>query len=508
MKWGRLILVAFLLLNISCVGGRAPRDRLVVAIESNPTTFDPRLAVSAYSIKINQLIFNGLVKYDEHFDFVPDLAERYEMPDDRSYRFYLKRGVLFHDGSEMTADDVLYSYQSITDGTVPSPHKSSFDYVEEIRKEGDYTVFIRLKEPFAPFLTAMKIGIISKGAALKLGDSFGASPVGTGPYRLTEFVSDSHVLLAANENYYGGKPRLPFLEFKVLKDDNVRVLQLMKGNVDLVQNAIPPVLLDMLARRQGLAAQFAPSTVFTYLGMNLSDERLSKINVRRAIAHGIDRGEIIKHKWEGRAKMANTLLAPDNWAYTDDVAKYGYDTERAKKLLDEAGYIDPDGSGPKMRFFLSYKTSTQKQRIDIANLIAEQLKKIGIGVTVTPYEWGTFFRDIQTGNFQIYSLSWVGITEPDIYYSIYNSSQFPPDGMNRNRFVNEDIDRLTALGRVTLDQGKRREIYARIQKIASEDLPYVPLWYEDTIVVRRDDVLGYKIEPDASFMGVVDVTKE
>ena len=314
-------------------------------------------------------------------------------------------------------------------------------------------------------------------------------------------------MLQANEKYFGERAKLPYLEFKVLRDDNVRVLQLMKGSVDLVQNAVPPVLLGMLGKRKDLSVMSDTSIIFDYMGMNLTDPLLSKLSIRRALAHAINREEIIKYKWEGYAALSNSLLSPIHWAYNDDVTVYNFDPEKAKQILDAAGYPDPDGDGPGVRFYLSYKTSTQKHRIDIANLIAEQLRQIGIGVNVTPYEWGTFFRDVKTGNFQLYSLSWVGVTEPDLYYNIYHSSQVPPVGANRNRYISEEIDRLTEKGRSTLDLEMRRSIYAEIQRIVARDLPYIPLWYEDNIVVRRSDVLGYQMRPDAGFQNVVNVSK-
>jgi peptide/nickel transport system substrate-binding protein len=492
----------------SCGGGKSPADTLVVAIESSPTAFDPRLAVDAYSIKIDQLIYNGLIKLGPNFEYVPDLAAKFEQVGTKAYRFYLRPGVYFHNGEPLKASDVIYTFQSVIDGTVASPYRTTFGYIKEMKVEPDGAITIILKEPHAPFLTVMTKGIIPKVLAEELGKDFGHNPVGTGPYKLVEFKSDAHVLLKANENYFGEKPKLPFLKFEILKDDNVRVLQLMKGTIDLVQNAVPPVLLKMLDKRKDIDVDSAPSIVFAYIGMNFEDEILSNPDVRRALAHGINREEIIKYKWEGYGRIANTLLVPGHWAFNANVRTYEYDPEMAKKFLDQAGYPDPDGDGPEMRFYLSYKTSTQKQRIDIANLIAKQLEKVGIGITVTPYEWGTFFRDVKTGNFQLYSLAWVGITEPDIYYSIFNSSQMPPVGANRNRYLNKEIDRLTQMGRTTLNQNERAKIYNRIQDIVAEELPYIPLWYEDNIVVRRDNVKGFKIMPNAGFQGFINVVKK
>lgn len=499
-------ILAFLftvLFLVGCSTSKTPKNRLVMAIESDVTTFDPRLAADANSQRICRLLFNGLMKSNEQMEIVPDLAEKYEKLSDTTYKFYLRKGVKFHSGEPLTAADVVYTYSSIMKGLLPSPHNSTFQKIKSVTALLPDVVLIELSERFAPILVALNIGIVPKALAEKLGDKFGAEPVGTGPYKMGEFKSDAHILLEASNEYYGDRPKLPFLEFKVLKDDNVRILQLIKGTVDIVQNDIPPVLLDMLKQKKNLVIETAPSIKFNYMGMNLEDKILSNVKVRRALAHAVDREEIIKHKLGGFATIANTLLAPVHWAHSKDVDTYKYDLEAAKKLLDEAGYPEKNG----VRFKLSYKTSTQKIRIDIASLIAQQLRKAGIEVNVTPFEWGTFFRDIKTGNFQIYTLAWVGVTEPDLYYNIYHSEQFPPVGANRNRYINAEIDRLTEEGRVTMGNEHRKAIYAKIQKIVSVDLPYVPLWYEDNIVVRQKNVEGYKIRPDAGFQNVVYVTK-
>lgn len=503
MKY-RFLLLIFLIIP-ACVGGKAPDDRLIIAIESSPTTFDPRLASSAYSQKINRLIYNGLIKFNENFDFEPDLAKEYEQIDDVTFRFKIRDDVYFHNGDKLTLDDIIYTYQTIIDGTVASPDRTTFSFIEELQPLDDNVLVIKLKEPFAPFLTALRKGIVCKKAAVELGEDYGHSPVGTGAYEFVEFKEDAFVLLKRNDRYFGFKPRLPFLEFKILKDDNVRVLQLIKGNVDLIQNAVPPVLLSMLAKRSDLNVQAEPSVVFDYIGMNLEDKILSNLKVRQALVYAINREEIIKYKWEGYATVAHSLLFPEHWAYGSDITQYDYNPKLAKELLDRAGLKKEDGKD--FRFALSYKTSTNKQRLDIANLIARQLEDVGIKVTVTPYEWGTFFRDIKTGNFQIYALSWIGVTEPDIYYSVYHSSELPPSGANRNRYVNKEIDRLTEEGRSTLNNAKRKEIYSKIQTIVSKELPYIPLWYEDVVVVQGNNIKGYKMRADSGFEGVVYVTK-
>ena len=208
------------------------------------------------------------------------------------------------------------------------------------------------------------------------------------------------------------------------------------------------------------------------------------------------------------AVKANSILAPGNWAYDKNLKEYEYDPVKAKSLLDKAGFKDPDGDGPKNRLEFVYKTSNNKERIDIAQMIAHQLRKVGIGVRVEPYEWGKFYSDVKKGNFQMYSLSWSLLTEPDMFYDVCHSSMWAPQGVNRNRYKNAEVDKLVEEGRVTMDRNKRKDIYAKVQEIVLDELPYVPLWYEKNVVVYRDDLKDVKLRPDASFYTLTEIKKK
>lgn len=492
----------------SCKKSVGVSGKIVMAIQASPVTLDPRIANDAEGDKISALICDGLFKRDDNLDIVPNLAESYARESDTAYTFVLRPGLLFTDGTPLTSEDVVYTYKSIIDGNIASPFKAAFDRVKDVTAPAPDTVRIELKEPYAPFLTMLARGIVSKRAAEAKGDAFGKDPVCVGAYRLLRFVPDSVVELAANPSYFGGAPKNSGIEFQIIKDDNIRVLKLMKGDVDIVQNAIPAMLLESVLKNSAIEKQEGTGIVMTYMGFNLTDPILSKQKVREALAYAIDRDEVISHRWKGMAVKANSILAPGNWAYDPNLPQYAYDPAKAQKLLDEAGYKDPDGDGPKKRFELLYKTSTSKDRIDIARMIAHQLEKVGIGVRVEPYEWGTFYRDVSKGNFQIYSLSWVGVVEPDIFYDVFHSSRMPPDGLNRGHYKNAKIDKLVSDGRVTLDQEKRRAIYAEVQKILFDELPFVPLWYEKNVVVYRKGLSGVSLRPDASYRTLIGVEKK
>lgn len=501
------VVVLIAVMTVAC-SKKGPRvDTVNVAIATAPVTLDPRLATDAESDKISSLICEGLLARDDKLELVPALAERYERVSDTSYRFYLRDKVVFSDNTPLTADDVVYTFRSVIDGPLVSPLKSVLTRIVAITAESPRVVRIDLKERYAPFLNMLTRGIVSKEAAEKVPEGLGFAPVCVGPYRVDHVIPESVVELETNDRYYGTKPKTPRLSFQVVKDDNIRVLKLMKGDIDLVQNAIPPMLIKELLATQTIRLVRASGIVVTYMGFNLKDTILSDLKVRRAIAHAINRDEIIAHRFQGYARKANSLLSPENWAYDSELKQLSYDPIEARKLLDEAGYPDEDGEGSKTRFKLTYKTSTVKERVDTARLIAQQLHDVGIDVRVTPYEWGTFFKDIRSGNFQMYTLSWVGIVDPDFFYETLHSSRFPPEGMNRGFFRNARIDELAEEGRRELSPEKRKAIYREIQRIMLEELPVIPLWYEDNVTLYRDNLQGVRVRPDASYRVFIDIVK-
>lgn len=491
----------------SCSKSSNSKLILKVGVMAGPVSLDPRLATDAEGIKITRLISEGLFTINENLEVVPLLAEKIEQLSNTSYRFTIKKGVKFHDGSDLTADDVAYTYNSIRQGDVASPFRGAYDRIKDVVVESPDVIRIDLKEPYSPFTTSLIVGIVPKAIATKDQQAFAKAPIGTGPYKFVEYVQDSKVVLKANELYRGSIPKIPTLFFDIVKDENVRVMKIMKGDIDLVQNSIPPMLLDQVKKSNGVEEKDDVGIVMTYMGLNLQDPILSNGLVRKALAYAIDRDAVISHRYKGMAVKANSILAPSNWAYDKSLPQYEYDPKKAKELLDQAGFTDPDGDGPQTRFTLVYKTSSNKERIDTAQMIAYQLGLVGISARVEPYEWGKLYDDIKKGNFQMYSMSWSLLSEPDMFYDICNSSQWAPNGVNRSRYKNAQVDVLTEQARLTQDFQKRKALYADVQKIVLEDLPYIPLWYEKNIVVFRKDLKNVRLRPDASYATLAEIEK-
>jgi peptide/nickel transport system substrate-binding protein len=281
----------------------------------------------------------------------------------------------------------------------------------------------------------------------------------------------------------------------------VRILKLLRGEIDLVQNDMPAELLDYLRKQPGITLQSATGSNFAYLGFNLQDPATGKLTVRRAIAHAIDRAAIIEHVLGGAARTAAALLPPEHWAGSPALEPVAHDPGRSRQLLREAGF---DADHP---LEIDYKTSTDPVRVRIATILQQQLADVGIRMTLRSYDWGTFFGDIKAGRFQMYSLMWVGIKTPDIFRYAFHSQSLPPGGANRGRFEDSPTDRLIAQAEQGESLDSQAASWRRLQARLSEQLPYVPLWYEDHVVAMRDGVSGYRLSPDGNYDGLVDVHK-
>lgn len=472
----------------------AAAGTLVVLLEAAPKTLDPLLATDAYGVRISHhLLFDTLLRQNEQLRIVPGLAESWKRPEPTRYRLTLKAGVRFHDGSPLTADDVVYTLTSLMDPSLGSPYGAGLrDKISGVRADGPDTVVVELNAPYAAFLDDLVVPVRSRDAGRE-------HPLrGSGPYRLVR-QSPGEIELARVPDYHGGAAGVPRLLFKVVKDANTRLLKLRKGNVDLAINALP---LDKISQfREGeLAGQYrlveAPGLSYQYLGFNTADPILSDVRVRRALAHAIDIDGLIAHRQFGHSVRAVSLLPPDSPFAIKGLAPIAHDPARARALLDEAGYPPgEDGS----RFTLTYKTTTDHAAVLQARAIQHDLEQVGVTVNVRSFEWGTFYDDIQKGNVQLFSLRWIGVSDPDFYYELFHSSRMPPAGRNRVRYSTPALDRLLERGRLAVDEVQRREIYRQVQVLVAEALPYLSLWHNNNIAIVSRRVQGFRLHPSGGF---------
>jgi peptide/nickel transport system substrate-binding protein len=492
-----------LALLIGCARNRPEdRDLLTLAIDVSPSNLDPRLGSDESSRRVQQLIFNGLLRFDDRGEPEGDLAQTWEHADPLTYVFHLRPGVRFHNGRPLTSDDVRYTMESILKDEVPSFQKGDLTVIESIETPDPATVVFHLKEPFSPFLANLGLGILPRGA----GPQAGEDPQGTGPYRLVQQRRDQDLLLKAFDAYFRGAPACKNLRLKVVPEAVSRQQELLKGSVDLVVNDLTPDQVQTLRGTSDLEMVTGPSNSSAYLGFNLEDPILKDVRVRQGVAYALDREKIIQVLLHGLARPSTGLLPPDNWAYEPQVRTYPHDLAKARQLLDASGHPDPDGDGPRSRFGLTYKTTTNELAREQASVFQEQLKKVGIDLTIRSFEWGTFYDDIKAGRFQIFSLQWTQLLDPDVYRMRFGSAYLPPAGFNRVRYVNPEVDRLLAEGTRATSLQERKKIYSRIQQILSEDLPYVNLWHKSNFAVMRKRVQGFVLTSSADFYVLEKVT--
>jgi peptide/nickel transport system substrate-binding protein len=492
----------FLLLGVLFLPGCANRTSdpgiVTVALDQNPDNLDPRIAQNAAAQHLDELIFNSLVKKNEKTEIVPDLASGWEMPDTRTYLFHLRNDVTFHDGRPLTSKDVQYTFRSMLDGSVPTTKAGHpYNLIASIDAPDPYTVVFKLKSVYASFLwnlAAGVIGIVPDGA----GKDFGRHLVGSGPFKLVRYVQDQDVLLARNESYFSKKAGVSGLRFRIIPEEIVTALELRKGSLDIALNVLAPDMVEVLKHDPKLRVIQSAGTNYQYMAFNLSDRVFRDVRVRQAFAYGIDREQIIKYLWRNQARPAVTILPPANWAYNGEVRTYPYEPQRARDLLRDAGYE---------HLTFTYRTNNDNDTArQTASILQQQLREIGVTMQIQGNEFATFFADVIKGNFQVYSLRWLGANnDPDIFNAVFHSKSVPPNGFNRGRYSNEKVDELIEFARGAVDMDQRRDAYREIQRILAEELPYISLFYMDNVCVYANRIEGIRLDPEELFDFLADI---
>jgi len=502
------VFVAVLIASASCLHRPVANPNvLVVAVASAPNDLDPRVAADDVSQKAAQLIYNGLMTFDEQLRAVPDLAERLDNPEPTKYVVALRRGVRFHDGHELTSADVVYTFRSLLEPDFVTPHKGAFQLLESIDAPDRYTVVFRLREPFGSFPVALVLPqIVPDGASRSLREH----PVGTGPYRFVSYAVDDHLDLAAYDEYFRGRPRNDGIVLKIVPDNIMAGLELRKGTTDIVVNDLPPDIIAQLERDGRLAATQSPGVDYQYIGLNMRDPALKDVRVRQAIGYAIDRRAIIDYLRRGMAIPATGILPPISWAFDPNAFAFSYDPARARALLDEAGYADPDGEGPTPRLRLTLKMSSNEFNRLQGAVVQQNLRAVGIDLEVRTYEFATLFADVVAGNFQMYFLQWTGgaVADPDILRRVFHSDQTPPAGFNRGGFNDPRVDRLLDEATTSTDEAQRRALYNRAQRIIAEQAPYISLWCKTNVIVAQRDLQGIHPLPTVDFAFLKDVERK
>ncbi len=453
------------------------RQDIRFAVAQAPINLDPRYATDAASARVNRLLYRSLVGFDASSKPIADLAT-WQMISPLQYRFKLgATGRKFHDGSQLSAKDVQATYESLL-ALKDSPLSAEFANIRRIQTLDESRLDFYLKEADQTFPAKLIIGILP-AAQVAASRDFSRHPLGSGVMAFASWTN------ALQLNRVTDGQSITLLE---VKDPTVRILKLMRGEVDILQGDLPPELVRYLKEQPTIKVSESNGANFSYLGFNLQDKTLANLKVRQAIAHAINRPEIIHQALVGSTREAGAILPPEHWAGSFVLKPYEYNPALSKKLLQEAGVQLP--------LHLDYKTSTDAQRVRLATIMQAQMAEAGIALEIKSLDWGTFFEDVKQGHFQLFGLTWVGINTPDIYAKAFGSDNAPPKGFNRGRFSDAHLDALLA-----------KHDWLTATNYIHQQLPYVPLWYEGQFAATQIGISNYAPKADGNWDDLATVVR-
>ncbi len=522
-----------LLLLITVVIFPACRERrtaFVIALPDNIATLDPMGGSSSTvsSERLRQLMFNSLVRKNEKFEYVGDLASDFKRSEDgTSVSFTLRDNVKFHNNQPLTSADAKYTLETLIASNT-GKSASFFEgsganktpYITGIETPDARTLVVHLsKNSFFQYNQVVSnlvaVGIIPQGSAAAQKDK----PIGSGPFKFLSYDSSQQIVeMEGNQNYWEGAPQIKALRVRVIADAGALQAELKSGRVDCVSmdsaSNLSPDAFKSLEQDTNLQVKQFPGANILYLGFNTQSPPLNNPRVRQAIAYAVDRDSIIRDLLLGRAHIANSILPEESWAYAAG-QKYTFDLERAKKLLDEAGFRDPDGDGPQMRFqqpvVLKISSSSGSTR-QYSQVIQNSLKAIGVPASIEPLETNTLTDQLLKGQYQMTIRAWVGGNQDPIFLrDLFLSTEIPTQdraGRNRSRYNNPELDALLIKAVDTADREQSRTLYAQAQDILSRDLPMFPLWYPAYLVIARKGVGNIQIKGDGDLEFLKRVTVE
>ena len=472
--------------NLLFVSHRSPQrvNQLIMSSIGDASFLNPILAQDSASSDINSFVFNGLIKYDRDLQgFVGELAESWKVKEGEKpeITFFLRKGVLWHDGKEFTAEDVKFTYDKIMDEKTNTVRRSDYELVEKAEVLDPYTFRVIYKQPFSPGLQTWGMGIIPKHLLEKEDintTSFNRRPVGTGPFRFVEWVTDEKIVVEANPTYFQGRPHLERIIYRIIPEVSLSEMELLTKGVD--SYGVSPHQFRRMSEIDFLKIYSQPALGYTYIGYNLKNTLFQDRRVRQAFTHAINREEIVQYVLYGYGAVISGPFPSHLWYYNANVKPFPYDPQKARALMAEAGWKDTDGDGvldkdgQPFRFKLITNSGNDVRR-DVGVLVQRQLRELGVDVTFEVYEWSVFLKNfINAKHFDACILGWGLSPDPDDY-QIWHSSQIER-GFNFVSYKNPEVDRLWEEGRREYDQEKRKKIYWRIHELMAEDQPYTFLF--------------------------------
>lgn len=502
-------------LAVQAAEAQTPSDVLVVGQIAEPKSLDPAAVTAVNDFRILMNVYDGLVRYkDGTLEVEPALAESWTISEDGTvYTFELRDDVTFHDGTAFDAEAVVFNFDRMLDeshpyhDTGPFPLSFFFSAVQDVEAVDSDTVKFTLDAPYAPFLSnlAYPTGLIVSPAAVAAnGKDFGRSPVGTGPFMFAEWESNAKVVIARNEDYWGGAPSLEAVVFRPITDANTRVAEMLSGGIDVMVEIPPDSVSSFDGNGFALHEQAGPHLWFLIL--NAKEGPFSDKRVRQAINYAIDKKALVDQILQGTAEVASGPTPPAfSWAYNDTLQPYPYDPEKAQALLKEAGH-----EGADLTFYVTEGGSGMLDPVPMGAAIQADLAKIGLNVTIETYEWNTFLGKVNPGlegKADMAEMAWMTNDPDTLPYLALRTNAWPDaGGFNSGYYSNPEVDKLLEAARSATDQAERAALYKQMQEIVYEDAPwaFIANWKQNA--ATSDRVSGFSLQP-SFFLLLKDVGK-
>jgi len=481
---------------------------LVIARPTDAVGLDPKVETTSPGNWVTTNVYENLVKLDTDLTFQPALAESWEQVEPDRWRFYLRQGVKFHDGTDFTADAVKFSIERIKNPDDPGRAASNLRPIVAVEVVDDYTVDIVTDGPYGPLLNIMSLvyatGVVSPAAVEQYGEDFTRNPVGTGPFRFVEWKTNDQIVIERFDDYWGEKAKLDRVVYRVIPEESARMLALDTGEVQMVMEPAPSQL-DSYRDNPDFVIHEAPGVRVVYFGMMTSRAPLDDVRVRQAINYGFNRQSILDNVLEGVGYLPQAYISPPVFGFADVSEYFAYDPERAAALLDEAGWTDSDGDGIRDKdgepLSLVHYSSRGRYLKDaeVAEAFQAAMRELGIDVKLEILEWATLFEQLRQPNFpaEFFTLGWSTATGDADYTlgPIFGSNSLPPEGWNSHEYQNREFDEIVAAAGKSTDQEERAELYAQALDILARDAVIVPVYNSKETILTSSKLTGFAQHP-------------
>jgi peptide/nickel transport system substrate-binding protein len=504
----KLFLVMVILLVAAGIGAEAwaqvKGGKLTIGRPTDPVSLDSNAETTGAGSIVYWNVIEPLIFVDQDGKIKPKLAESYEVVAPDRVRFKLRKGIKFHDGTPFNAEAAAFTFNRAADEKQPARWKALFGPLKGAQVVDEYTVDVMTTVPYGPLVASIAMcytGIVSPAAVKKYGEDYGRNPVGTGPFKFKEWQAKNYVSIVRNDDYWGPKAHLDEVVFKVIPEAGARMMGLKAGDLDLVLQPTPSELPAFAKDPKFTVAETMGGRII-YVGFNQNLPPSNDPKVRQALSMAVNVPAIVENVLEGAAVPARGYLAPSVFGFKDMglAQRYPYDPKKAKALLAEAGWKPgADGILAKDGQKLTLKFLGTKARFlmdaEICEAVQAQWKEIGVDVKLEFFEWATTFGLIRKPDlpYNNFLMGWV-TTNNDADYSLYamfHSSQLSPKGWNSTGYQNPEVDKLLEEARVSSDQKKRAENYAKVQDILAEAACWIPIYNTKEIFVLNKKVKGF-----------------